>query len=223
VAACNDTVVTACSGNTAATDSLRSACQSSEESWCNAALPAGYAETHAQACLTAVGTAYADARLTAAEAAVVRDFGAPCDQLIKGPVANGGACAKDLDCDTVSGSVCIVKGTSSNCGVPTVVNAGMSCAASDAVCDDGFYCDAGMHCVAQQAAGQACTMDAECSGGFVCTNLACTAKTSASMCMLDSDCTPDKTCQIATGSTTGGACVTQVILSPTDAACQDLQ
>src|SRR6185436_5463093 len=54
VAACNDAVVTACSGQATATDSLRSACQLQQETFCNQSLPSGYSPAHAQACVDAV-------------------------------------------------------------------------------------------------------------------------------------------------------------------------
>ncbi len=222
VSACSDAAVTACSGVATATESLRSACQLKQELFCNQTLPTGYAPTHAQACIDAVTTAYADGKLTSSEARTVRDFAAPCDRLIKGPIADGGSCTQDIQCDTVSGSICIPKGTSGMCGLPTEVGAGTSCAGANAVCGKGFYCDSGMHCVARQTEGQTCSASGECTEGLVCTSGMCATKTDPSMCMHDTDCVDTTVCLLATGASTG-SCVEQIVLSPTTLACQDLK
>ncbi|HEY4156816.1 MAG TPA: hypothetical protein VGM29_01920, partial [Polyangiaceae bacterium] len=136
--ACNDLVVKQCAGAAAATDSLRAACEDSQEQFCNNMIPASrYGVTHAQECLDAVGTAYADAELTSEEALVVHELAAPCAQLIKGPSADGDSCSATTDCDTVSGSICILKGATGVCGVPEVVDNGTSCKAANASCHDG--------------------------------------------------------------------------------------
>jgi hypothetical protein len=228
--ACNSLVVNHCSGmNTTA--ELGDACAQSQQVFCEGLVSAhaGYSSVQAQTCLDAVGRAYSDATLTAAEVATVRHLGDPCNHLFKGSQAVGETCAEDADCDTLHNVQCVLKGGSGTCAVPTIVANGTSCAAPGAACMPGFYCD-GDNCVQSKAIGGKCTATFECATGLECTGLdedagvttgKCTARVSQTACTADGDCTTN-VCDIAAGSTTG-MCVNAIILSPTDGVCGDLR
>ena len=225
-AACNSTVVNHCSGMTTTTE-LTQACVLAQQKFCETIVPdTGYDSAQAKTCLDAVSAAYSDATLNGTEIATVRDLGAPCNHLIKGPIAMGGTCTKDTDCDTVDNVLCVMKAGVGACVIPKVVDNGTDCTAPEAACNPGFYCD-GSNCVAQHLENKSCTADYECATGLACTGVTatstsgtCTMPVAATMCTLDTDCETG-VCDIATGMTTG-LCTQQIILTPTDSLCGDL-
>ena len=230
-AACNTTVVNHCSGMTTTTE-LTSACVLKQQVFCESIVPsAGYSSAQATTCLDAVKAAYSDAALDGAEIATVRELGAPCNHLIKGPVAMGGACTQDTDCDTVHNVLCVMKSGVGACVIPTLVANGTDCSAPAAACNPGFYCDAvnSGACVATHGLNKTCAGNYECSEGLTCTGADATAGTAGKctmpvdpdMCMADTDCTSG-VCDITSGSTTG-SCTDQIILSHAESLCGDLR
>ncbi len=224
--ACNSTVVNHCSGQDT-TPALTEVCIEKQQTFCEGLVNAhtGYSSAQAKTCLDAVGRAYADATLTGTEIATVHQLGAPCDHLFKGPVAKGGACTADADCDTVHNVQCVMKDGVGTCVTPTLVPNGTSCAAPEASCNVGFYCG-NSNCIQQSPAKATCTADYQCAEGLVCSSTdadaggasgTCTARVSQTMCTVDSDCTTN-VCEVATGK-----CVSSIFLSPAEAACGDLQ
>jgi len=219
-AACNSTVVNHCSG-LATTADLTSACVLKQQVFCEGLVPnTGYSSAQAKTCLDAVSNAYSDAALDGTEIATVRELGAPCNHLIKGPVAMGGTCTKDTDCDTVHNVLCVMKSGVGTCVIPTVVANGTDCTAPEASCNPGFYCD-GSNCVAQHALNKNCTGDYECAMGLACTSGKCTMPVDPDQCTADTDCTTG-VCDITSGMSTG-MCTDQIILSHAESVCGDLR
>lgn len=216
-AACNDAVVSACSGGGTEVDK----CVAKQQSFCLAALsrPEQYSSDNAAACLDAVTTAYEDGKLSADEIQVVREFAAPCDQLIRGPGALGISCFEPFDCNTLEGLTCVNKpGQPGTCQVPDVVQGGFTCTEPNQICAEGFYCD-GQNCLARPGkVGDACDPDLK-------------------PCAADFNCAPDYTCQargdLGAGCDTGidcksgvcaaNLCVQEVILSISEPLCQYLR
>lgn len=224
--ACTSQTVAACAGDDTS-DALTQACVTSQATFCETLLPAtGYNSTQAAACLSAVQSAYADGRLSAAEIAIVRHRGEPCNHLIKGPQPKGGTCTVDEDCNTLENFECVMKGDQGTCQIPKLVPNGTACDAPDAVCNDRFYCDG--NCVAYKTVGAKCASDAECDPALACEPDAadvprCTSKVAPDKCKADSDC-PSETpaCDIPVGASSG-KCVKNIVLSPSESLCQDLE
>lgn len=207
-----------------------SACQAADASDCRASqitvcldqLPSdGFVGTRADQCIDAVGAAYSDADLTASELKTVLRLAAPCDQLVRGPRAEGEACTSRLDCNAPDGFDCVFKGddAAGTCQVPTQVGAGLDCSAADAVCVEGFYCD-GQNCIAGEAPGEACTMDRECDDGF------CSSGTCAARLALEAPCTSDAQCESGLCyefAPTEQVCTDRIRLSRTEPLCQSLR
>jgi hypothetical protein len=227
-AACNSTVVNHCSGMTT-TDPLTQACVAKQQTFCEGLVPTtGYSSSQAQRCLDAVGQAYTDASLTGTEIATVRHLGDPCNHLIKGPQAAGETCTQDNDCDTLNNMLCVMKSGVGTCVVPSVVANGTSCAAPEAACMTGFYCD-GAHCVESEAIGEKCDADYECGTGLSCAGIGdggaatgkCATRVDPTMCAADSDCTTG-VCDIV-GTSSTGTCVDSIILARAENICEDLR
>jgi hypothetical protein len=218
-AACSTTVVSHCSGvdTTAVTPDLTSACVTSQQMFCEGLVPDGYVSTQAETCLSEVKRAYADGTLSALEVATVRHLGAPCDHLIKGKQSKDGLCTTDNDCDTVDNYLCVMKSGVGACEIPKVVDNGTSCAAPDAACNPGFYCD-GEHCV------QSLDVDQKCAGTFECgSGLACDDTTGTCVQRVNGVCQTDDECATNVCDLPVGKCVSSIILSPAEGVCQDLQ
>ncbi len=221
--ACNSTVVKNCAGVDTQTDELTQGCIASQATFCEGLIPtAGYSSEQASVCLAAVRSAYADGKLSAADIAIVRHRGEPCNHLIKGPQDKDGDCTTDDDCDTLKNYVCVLKGSAGSCEIPTVVDNGDSCKALDAACKDGHYCDTGSHCVQSSDVGDACTDTYECLSGLDCDadTQKCAERVDPAKCMADGDCVSG-VCDIASGASTG-KCVSQITLTQTDSLCGDL-
>lgn len=222
-AACTANVVSACSGAEKADADTTRACVESQRNFCEGLLPSkGYSSQHATQCLDAVHSAYSDGRLSAAEIAVVRHRGEPCNHLIRGSQAKGETCASDDDCDTLKNYLCITKSGEGTCQIPMVVENGTACSAPEAACHVGFFCD-GDNCVQSKAVGGKCGADFECTTGLVCNveTAKCEARVSQTDCAKDDDCTTN-VCAIPVGATTG-RCVSTVILAPSEGVCEDLR
>jgi hypothetical protein len=215
-AACSDEVVSVCQSASA------SACRLSQESYCLSLVPAaGFASAQADACIGAIGAAYADADLNAAELKTVLRLAAPCDRLIRGPQEDSETCTERTDCDTAADFTCVIKGaqTQGRCAIPREVEAGRDCSADNAVCEAGFFCD-GDNCIEQRAAGAACVRNEQCAEGY-CDGSECTAGLG-----IDTACTSDEQC--ASGfcfefSSTSQVCTDRVRLSRTDPICRNLR
>jgi hypothetical protein len=223
--ACNVNVVNHCSGMDT-TAALTETCVEKQQAFCEGLVPTtGYSSAQAQVCLDAVGKAYSDATLSAAEISTVRHLGEPCNHLIEGPVAKGDACTVDDDCDTVHNVQCVLKDGVGTCVIPSLVANGTSCAAPGAACMPGFYCGDD-NCIQSKASDAKCMATYECATGLECTGLdadagsatgKCTARVSQSACTQDDDCTTN-VCEPATGM-----CVSSIFLSPAEAVCGDLR
>lgn len=224
--ACNDRVVSGCSAADAA------ACQGAQATFCEGLLPsAGYTSEAAKACLAAVEAAYADAVLTPAEVAVVRELAAPCDQLVAGEVEPGGSCTSRWDCDTLEGFSCVRApgATSGSCQVPEERGGGQSCGLPQQTCAAGFYCN-GSYCIERGQAGAACSPEVPCGEALICSGGGvdggaggtCVVKaTTGSACGEGGECSSGL-CAMAAGSTSG-VCVDKAQLTPTEPLCNDLR
>lgn len=222
-AACNATVVANCAGADKATSELTSQCVESQQTFCEGLVPSsGYSSEQASTCLAAVKSAYADGKLNADEIAIVRHRADPCNHLIKGPKDKGEECSTDDDCDTLKDYVCVMKGGTGSCQIPTVVDNGDSCKAPDAACKPDHYCDSGSHCVQSSDVGDSCTDTYQCLNGLDCDadKQQCVMRVDPKKCTQDSDC-PTGVCDMAVGADTG-KCVSLVPLTLTDSLCKDL-
>ena len=224
-AACSPNVVLACSGADKIDATLTDACVSSQQAFCKGLLPAkGYSSENASQCLSAVKTAYSDARLSALDIATVRHRGDPCNHLIKGTQGKGDSCLSDDDCDTLRNYLCVVKSGEGSCQIPTLVENGDPCSAPGDACNPGYYCGVDEACVKSKDVGKPCAADFECATGLACTGdptPKCTARVSAENCMKDDDCTTN-VCDIPVNSSTG-RCVSSITLSTSTSVCEDLQ
>ena len=217
-AACSEEVISVCQAASA------DACRLGQEDFCLQVVPTnGFVDDRANACIDAVGNAYADADLTAAELATVVRLQAPCDQLVRGSSAATESCTSRLDCDGPAGFDCVFKGsdtTTGSCQSPVIVEAGRDCSASSAVCTEGFYCD-GDNCVEGNAVGETCARNAECATGFCDPSGVCRAALA-----VDTACTLDEQC--ASGicyqfSAAEQVCTDRIRLSRTDPLCDGLR
>jgi len=222
-AACNKTVVKNCAGADVETKELTQGCIESQQTFCEGLVPSsGYSSEQAGVCLAAVQSAYADGKLSADDIAIVRHRGEPCNHLIKGPKDEGEDCTTDDDCDTLKNYVCVMKGASGSCEIPSVVDNGASCKAPDAACNPGHYCDSGSHCVESSDVGDSCTDTFQCLSGLDCDTdkQKCALRVDPLKCKADEDCVSG-VCDLAAGSASG-KCVSQVTLTQTDSLCEDL-
>jgi len=215
-AACSDEVVSVCQATNAA------ACHLSQQKFCEQLVPAGFADDQADACLAAVKAAYVDADLTSTELLTVFKLGKPCDKLVRGPRARGESCTSNLDCDAPSGFVCVMKGsnTSGTCQTPVLKNPGLSCAAAEQICTDGFYCN-GSNCVEGKAIGDDCASHQECGPEAYCAeDSTCTKRLAVA-----EPCSEDIQCQSSVCFDFGDekTCLDRLRLSRTEPACSNLR
>jgi hypothetical protein len=222
-AACNAKVVAGCAATT--TD----ACVATQSQYCAGLVPPNYDSTNAKACINFVKTAYADAKLTADEIAVVRDMGAPCDALAKGPKGMGETCTQSDECDNVGGQSCVIKAgdPSGTCQIANQVGGGSDCSGADAVCDSGFYCtspaqNVQYYCIKDVADGLAChDPDLPCGP-----NSQCLGSTGSMSCVPKGDigasCKADTDCISGICATGSSKCVDSITLTPEAAFCKYL-
>jgi hypothetical protein len=223
-AACSSAVVLACSGADKVDAELTDSCVMSQRIFCEGLLPGkGFSSDKAAQCLTAVQSAYKDARLTSAEIATVRHRGDPCNHLIKGPQGKGESCTMDDDCNTLQNYLCVFKSGQGSCQIPTVVAPGDPCSAPGDACDVGYYCGVDEACVKSKDVGKTCAANFECATGLVCDSdtAKCVARVSAESCTQDDDCTTN-VCDIPVNSESG-RCVSAITLSASTGVCEDLR
>jgi hypothetical protein len=216
-AACSDDVVSACQAASA------DECRTAQAAFCLTLIPENFSDESGDACLKAVGSAYRDADLTAAELPVVLRLGSPCDKVIQGPRDQGESCSDTRDCNAPDGYVCVLKGgaATGTCQRPETVGAGRSCAALQHVCEPGFYCN-GTHCVEAQLAGGTCASHEECGEeGYCDTDGTCTGRLS-----VNSPCTDDVECLSGLCYVFGDGdqtCTDRLVLSRSEPICENLR
>lgn len=213
-AACNDSVVSACSGDGADA----SGCQATQDAACLSMVGETYDSSNAKDCIDAVKSAYKDAKLTRAEVDVLELKSGACAELFVGTKGKGDACSSSAECDTVGGYRCI--GDSPTCQIPTEVSGGGKCTDPASVCAAGFYCD-GTNCIQAVAEGQSCVNE-PCVEDLICLAGTCTAKTANF-----ADCSNDEECQsglcdVPRGASSG-LCVTSFDLAVTSTTCTTLR
>ena len=214
-AACNSKVVTACGGSA-------DSCNSRQSTYCQGLLPSNYNSKNAKTCIIAVKNAYADAKITADELKVVRDLGAPCNQLVEGPKQAGDTCGADDECDSIIGLFCVIKAgqTEGTCQVPQVVGGGLDCSAPAAQCATGFYCN-GQNCIVRVAEGGTCDLDHPCLETSQCLG-ATGSMTCAAKAPVGGTCTKNEDCASTICAVGTNRCIDSVTLTPDSPLCKDL-
>lgn len=214
--ACSAKVVSACQAESA------DACRLTQQAACQNALPAGFVDDNASACLNAVASAYEDADLNAAELATVLRFGPPCDRLVRGERAGGDSCEATTECDAAAGFACVIKGSDSvgTCQKPRVAQPGLACDALQETCTEGFYCN-GENCVVGEDAGSACATQQECgSEGYCAADGTC-----AERFAVRAECTADHECLsgVCVSFDAERICVDAIRLSVSEPLCEELR
>lgn len=217
VKACSEAVVSACQATSAET------CRLSQQAFCSSLVPNTFSDAASDACLNAVGDAYADADLTGDELATVLELGPPCNRVVKGPATSGESCATNRDCDGPAGYECVIKGeqTRGTCQIPEEVGAGLRCAAAQQVCASGFYCN-GSNCIEAKATSEACAHDQECGPSAWCgPDGSCTDRLPINGACTDSNQCLSGLCYDFGG--TDSTCVDRLRLSRSEPACESLR
>lgn len=185
-------------------------------------MPRTFSDERADACLSAVEAAYADADLTGDELVTVLHLGPPCDAVVRGPQARGETCSENHDCDASNGFSCVKRGGSAtgSCQVPELVGAGQKCEALQQTCGAGFYCN-GENCIAAKDPGETCTSNDECGPTARCdTSSSCVARLAVgASCTQNEECASEL-CYMLGGSST---CVDRIRLSPAEPVCENLR
>jgi len=223
--ACSEEVVADCNARTTA------ACQDTQSDFCLGIIPENYSSAHAKECLDAVGEAYADGNLVAAELAVVLKLAAPCDKLSTGTQSDGERCSANDECDTAGGFSCITKAgaTKGTCGKPEEEAPGEACDGPAQVCREGYFCN-GENCVAYKKTSASCEGDYMCKPTDRCVTQS-DADTDGGTCQpradLSDDCTSDDDCQshycALERSGTAGTCATKIRLGNSEPLCDNLR
>lgn len=217
VQACSSAVVSACQATSAET------CRLAQQGFCMNLVPATFSDAAGDACLAAVGAAYADADLTGAELATVLELGAPCNRVVEGPAGLGERCTSDRDCAGPASHECVIKGgqTAGTCQVPELVGAGLKCAAAQQVCMPGFYCN-GANCIEAKSTSDPCANDEECgAAGWCGADAACAARLAVNEACSDSNqCLSELCYSFATQDRT---CVDRLRLSRSEPVCANLR
>lgn len=204
---CNSSVTMACgSDGPSCTKAATAACS---------AISLPYHPEKAEACLSALTSAWSDASLSKDE---VTSTGKACLPVFNKAGGNQAACTADSDCDALNGLSCIVRlsmtGATGHCAVPVMVAPGDSCSAADAQCDETHYCD-GKHCVSVETMGASCSATDPCDASLRCEGATATVCTPRGMpgdtCTIDDDC--DGFCLIASGTKTGKCKTTDTLNS----------
>jgi hypothetical protein len=215
--ACSSAVVSACQAASA------EACRLTQQAFCMNLVPSNFSDDKADACLAAVGDAYADADLTGSELDRVLELGVPCNSIVDGPAGLGESCANSRDCQGPAGYECVVKGgqTQGTCQIPEFVDAGLRCSAPQQVCKPGFYCN-GSNCVEAKATRESCANDEECGpSGFCESDGLCAARQAVnSPCTASNQCLSDLCYSFAS---TDSTCVDRLRLSRSEPVCANLR
>jgi hypothetical protein len=215
-AECNAEVIRAC----AVADAAH--CVDKRQAACLAATPPGttYEATHAEACVTSVAAAYADAKLTAEEN---RSTGIICMSVFDGAGSTSATCQLDQDCRVSTGLRCVRSGGSASgtCQVPERVQGGGSCTLPRQLCIDGFHCGSSQHCDINSQIGEPCSDVFPCVSTAQCSATgSCVAKFSdGAPCTSDAECL-HALCARGTGAAQG-LCVSQMTLAPNEPFCID--
>lgn len=222
-AACQKVVVENC--NAPSVDD----CVASQSDYCLGLIPERYSSKHAKECLSAVKSAYKDAKLSSADIDVVVKLGAPCDQLSTGTSEQGEPCSAKVDCDTSAGLTCVIKAdaTTGSCEEPLEVGGGKSCADAEQVCEADFYCN-GRNCVAYTETGEVCVGDFECQPSDHCVLVAdATDTTCEARLEIGDDCASDADCQslycVGATDVAPGICTGTLVLSVSEPLCKKLR
>lgn len=190
-ASCSDEAVTACYGSddaSLAADKKACVKKRAQGATCNPETLA-YAPDTAEACLAKVTEVWADAKVSRAE---LDALATACVAVLSDGGAKGSSCTADADCDTPAGLRCVQKAgdAEGTCQTPVDVEAGRDCDDPAAVCEEGFYCDAGDHCVGSPEKGDACSVEDPCGEGLACEDEKCVEKLgNGEACAADAECT----------------------------------
>jgi len=179
-----------------------------------------YNKDAADACLQAVTTLYADARLEQSELDEAREA---CLDTFPGSGSLNADCVVHEDCNGADGLRCVGKpGQDATCQAPVEIEPAGDCSAADAVCPDDLYCDSpGEHCVAKQGAGDSCDDTALCDASAQCAGGLCVSKlANGEVCSADGECSGGF-CVKKTGENTG-QCGSFIPLTFDSAACEPL-
>jgi hypothetical protein len=215
-AECNTEVIRAC----AVVDATH--CVDRRQAACLAETPPGttYDATHADACITSVASAYADAKLTAEEN---RATDTVCVRVFDGTGSASAACQIDQDCRVSIGLRCVRAGGSAlgTCQIPERVQGGGSCTLPRQLCIEGFHCGTSQHCDINGRVGEPCSELLPCASSATCSATgSCVSKFSdGTPCVNDAECLHDL-CARGTGASQG-LCVTQMTLAPNEPFCID--
>jgi hypothetical protein len=152
--------------------------------------------------------------------------------VLSGSVGRGGDCAEDSDCDRTKGFSCVKKGAEGTCQEAAAAENGADCSSDEAVCSEGYYCDATvLHCIEGKKAGFACSSATPCAAAFRCQDTtgatlppaSATEGSCAALGAVGDDCDADDHCEsgICTLRMSGGSgvCSAKTTLTPADALC----
>ncbi|MFP6683689.1 MAG: hypothetical protein VB934_03215 [Polyangiaceae bacterium] len=214
-AACSADVVMACFMSTeeqVSDDTRKCVSNFLGNEGCNP-LGLAYRKEGAAECIAAVKQAYADGKLTLDE---VMDEQDACLAVYSIGGEVGTSCEADVDCDGAAALRCVLKKAVGTCQEPEQVDPGHSCAAANAVCEEGFYCGSDDACIQRPGPAEACASDKPCVETARCVDDLCVPKTgNGEGCAAAEEC-EGGFCVMAAGQMMG-TCGSQVILSPTTA------
>jgi hypothetical protein len=189
--------------------------QAAKPSACN---PNGYAYRRdgAEACVAAVGAAYADGKLNMDEIEAASEA---CLAVYSGGKGVGASCSADHECNYAQGLTCAIElGKDPTCQEVVIAAPGAKCGDGNAVCEEGYHCnvDASI-CGQDNGIGETCSETQPCEDGAICGGGGtCEAKLSnGSTCVDPFECAGGF-CVKAQGASTG-TCGSTVTLSPTNA------
>jgi hypothetical protein len=214
-AECSTDVVQACAAPN------RDTCVAKRQAVCVATLPraATYNSAGAEGCVTAVSTAFADARLSTQENRTVIEA---CTPVFDGPRDVNDTCSADIDCKVSAGLRCVLGAglNTGTCQVPERVMGGGLCSKPNQSCVPGFHCGPTAHCDVNGQVGEPCTDALPCIETARCSAGKCEKKfDDGSTCASDQECA-NALC--ARGSAaTQGICVSQMTLAPNEPFCID--
>jgi hypothetical protein len=215
-AACNEEVVSVCQAADA------EACRQAQEDFCLTIAPDTFAGERSQECIDAVAGAYADGDLTGDELVTVRLLADPCDELSRGPRADGQSCTVRDDCNSAAGFDCVVKAdrTTGTCEMPESVGPGEDCEADQQVCTTGFFCN-GENCISARDAGDPCMHHEECGEeGFCDVDGTCATRFD-----IGDPCDDDAQCIAGICYDFDGerVCTNRIVLTRSEPICADLR
>jgi hypothetical protein len=197
--------------------------QAARPAACN---PNGYAyrQEGAEACIQAVGQAYADGKLTVDE---IEAAGEACLAVYSGGKGPNAECDFDHECSHATGLSCVVKTSVDDttgevihlgtCQEAELKTGGQKCGAINAVCDEGYYCtSADQICAEGPGVDDACSELVPCGSDALCVNEICEAKKgNGSSCEGHAECAGGFC--IKSSGATSGTCGSILPLSPTTA------